>query len=564
MESEFLSEKSNLFEMTAQGLRFGDQIVCGQFEVMGLARTPLSESWSTVLRFVDRDKKEHQLFISANELLDAKTLIERLVGNGLMVRAPNKREKIVEFISSHNTAERFLILDTSGWQNEGFYLPYSNEFIGKKNEKTINKFKQQHSIAKNKRQGSLEEWNERLGYLLEDNSNLILATSTVLAAPLLKPLNKQNYGFNFLGKSSIGKSTLLEFAASIVGSSNKGAENYLCNFRTTDNALESVGWGHSDMCLMLDEFGQLDPYKVKDVVYLLGNGCTKGRSSKSGEANERKSFSITYLSSAEVSLITTLAQIGQKTKSGLEVRFIDIDAEVDSGQGCYENLHGFNNGKELSDYIKKETKKTYGSLFDAFIRLLVERSIEGEDEFTNKIQNWCNDFIKANSVSDNPITNRIVSSIAINYAAMMFAIENRLVDLNSSNLIVCLQKVIHSISEKFGESHNEENQIIESIIDFIQANEKSRFDSDDFNNFRVANRVGFIKEINGEKFYCVFGHSLKKDICPSWSPRQITNALEKRGFIRRNPQDKFSHLLNFGNDALRAYPINAKILEYDI
>jgi putative DNA primase/helicase len=559
---EALRETSNLFEMTSQGLRFGDQIICGQFEVMGLARTPLSENWSTVLKFVDRDNVEHELFVSTSELLDAKSLIERLASYGLKICAPNKKEKIVEYIASFHTSERFLLLESSGWHNSGFFLPYLNTYVGSESQKTITKLKT-HAIAKTAKQGTLEDWNKNLGRLMTDNSNLILATSTVLAAPLLKLLGKQNYGFNFVGKSSIGKSTILEFAGSVIGSTVKGKENYICNFRATDNALESIGWGHSDLCLLLDEFGQLDPYRASDTVYLLGNGFTKGRSSKTGEASERKSFNITYLSSSEVSLKSVLAQSGQRLRSGLEVRFIDIEASV-SEHGCYENLHGFGSGKSLSDYIKTETKKSYGSLFDAYIRRLAEQNSGDTDTLKSRLQTWYTEFTTNMTLNNNQITNRIIASLGVNYAAMMFAIENGLVQLDKSNLIANFQKIVYSIAEKFGESHNEDNAIIEEIRDFILAHEKSRFDSELGGSLKVNDRVGFIKDISGTTFYCVFGYALQKEICSGWTLKQIGSALEKQSLINRNAQGKFSHSLNFCNDVHRAYPISSKILEYEV
>lgn len=548
--------------MTTQGLRFGDQIICGRFEVKGWARTPHSESWSTVLKFTDRDNKEHELFISTNELFDSKTLIERLAHNGLKINIPSKKEKIVEFITNYHTDQRFLILESSGWHDNGFYLPYSNTYIGSEELQTITKLKP-HSIAKTAVLGQLDCWNERLGFLMTDNSNLILAASTVLAAPLLKILGKQNYGFNFVGKSSIGKSTILEYAASVIGSSSKGSENYLCNFRTTDNALESIGWGHNNMCLMLDEFGQLEPYKAKDSIYMLGNGFTKGRSSKTGEANERKSFNITYLSSSEVGLRNVLAQTGQQTKSGLEVRFIDIEADVSPEHGCYENLHGFKSGKELSDYIKSETKKTYGSLFDSFIKKLVLKMNESEEDTIGQLKTWYNDFIIGTHSNNNQITNRIISSLALNYAAMMFAIENNLIDLNTANLIINLQKIVHDISEKFGESHNEENQIIEAVRDFIFNHGNSRFESELNNGLKTNNRAGIFKEMDGAHYYCIFGVNLRKEICSGWTSKQVTLALEKHGFLKRDNTMRFSHTINFGNEILRAYPIHSRILEYE-
>lgn len=561
MDTEHIKPQ-HLFEMTAQGLRLGDQIICGCFEVMGLARTPLSENWSTILKFADRDNKEHELFISTNELLDSKTLIERLAHNGLKINVPSKKEKIVEHITNYHTDQRFLILENSGWHDNGFYLPYTNSYIGTEQHRTITKLKP-HSIAKTAVTDQLECWNSQLGFLMKDNSNLILAASTVLAAPLLKILGKQNYGFNFVGKSSIGKSTILEYAASVIGSSTKGSENYLCNFRTTDNALESIGWGHNDMCLMLDEFGQLEPYKVKDCIYMLGNGFTKGRSSKTGEANERKSFNITYLSSSEVGLKNVLAQSGQQTKSGLEVRFIDIEADVSSENGCYENLHGFKSGKELSDYIKSKTKKTYGSLFDSFIKKLVLKLNESDEDFKKQLMTWYNDFISATQTNNNQITNRIISSLALNYTAMMFAIENDLISLKTANLVINLQKVAHDISEKYGESHNEENLIIAEIRDFILNHRNSRFQTHQDETLKIHNRAGVIKDLNKEIHYCIFGNILKKEICSGWTLKQITLALEKHGYINKNAQDKFSHPISFGNETFRAYPIHHKILEFE-
>lgn len=348
----------------------------------------------------------------------------------------------------------------------------------------------------------------------------------------------------------------------LMGNSCKGPENYICNFRATDNALESIGWGHSDLCLLLDEFGQLDPFKAKDTIYLLGNGSTKARSSKNGEANERKSFSITYLSTAEVGLKNVLAQTTQRAKAGLEVRFVDIDAEV-SSNGCFENLHGFKNGKELADYIKAQTKTTYGGLFDSFIKKLVAEIQNNEVEMKARLENWQQEFIKNAPVSNNEVTNRIISSLGLNYAALNFAFDHGLLNINKSNAITCLLKIAAAIVEKFGPVHSEERMIVEEIRDFILANQRSRFESDFSPDLKVYNRVGFTKQIHGRDYFCVFGSALTKDICPSSSLKQIGMALEKFGYISRNSENRFSHVIPFNQENLRAYPISTQILEFD-
>lgn len=549
------------YKMTERGLFEKDILVCSSFEILGKARRHDGTGWSHVIGLIDEDKNSHQILINSSELSDLKVFVDKLTDHGLVVFNYSKRSVIANYISSTENSRRFLIPNNSGWQGKSFYLPNTNSLITNEDLKTINK-SQINCVAKNNVAGTLKEWNEKLGYLMSGNSNLILAFSTTIAAPLLKLLNKQNYGFNFVGKSSIGKTTCMEFAASLIGSTEKGNQNYVTNFRTTDNGLESVCYGHNDFCLMLDEFSQAQ--KISETVYLLGNGTTKGRASKNGESVKRNEFNLTFLVSSELKLQQALLAKKESIKLGMEVRFIDVEVEIENSSSCYEELHGFSNGKELSDFIKQQTKLNYGSFYFEFIKAIVADLNSNEQEFLSKLNQWIDEFMESEQIkTDNSIISRIFSSLAINYAASKYAIEKELVSLTQKDLILGLSRFSQMIREAHANSNSEAKHIVQEILDFILKNEKSRFDGID--ESKIYNRVGTIKEINKIRCFCIYNNVVNKEICSKYNPKQISFALDSYGFLIRDSDNKLTKNIYIGKDKpnIRCYCIDSKILEWD-
>jgi putative DNA primase/helicase len=557
-----MNSEYNSTEMTAKGLMENNNLICSPFKILGKAKKSDSTGWGQVIELKDEDQQMHQILINNTELTDSKLLIDKLTDCGLIIYNLSKKNAIANYISSSKSEDRFLVSESIGWNGNSYFLPASNTLFSKANIKTIHKGSS-NSFAKDCVKGSLSSWNEKLGYLMSGNSNLILGFTTVLAAPLLRFLNRQNYGFNFVGKSSIGKTTCLEFAASIVGSTEKN-NNYITNFRATDNGLEAYCFGHNDLCLILDEFGQAE--KIAETIYLLGNGNTKGRGTKDGGTSKRKAFNITYLISSELSLKNALYSSGQSIKSGMEVRFIDVDAEIEDLRSCYENLHGFDSGKMLSDYIKAETKNNYGGLFPEYIKNIVNEINFDHDQFVLKIRGWADDFLKSESdKADNEIILRILSCLALSYAAGMFSIEKNLISLTQSELIIGLSRFVTMIRQKHAGAQNETKHIAELVQSFILQHEKSRFDYNNTLGEKIINRAGIIKEIGGSKKYCIFNNVMKGEICKGYSPQQISSALFSFDLITKDSEGKLAHntYLSNGDKSARSYHIDSKILNMD-
>src|ERR1017187_7194055 len=73
-----------------------------------------------------------------------------------------------------------------------------------------------------RQKGTLEQWIEQIGRLCIGNSRLMFAVALAFAGFLLRIIEQESGGFHFQGLSSIGKTTLLRVAGSVLGGGEKG------------------------------------------------------------------------------------------------------------------------------------------------------------------------------------------------------------------------------------------------------------------------------------------------------------------------------------------------------
>jgi putative DNA primase/helicase len=88
----------------------------------------------------------------------------------------------------------------------------------------------------------------------------------------------------------------------------------------------------------------------------------------------RLSHGAFFGSTGEVTLAAKMAEAGLTPMAGQEVRLLNIPADAGRGVGIYQELHGFNGGAELSDYLTHATRTYYGTAARVFLeRLAAER-----------------------------------------------------------------------------------------------------------------------------------------------------------------------------------------------
>lgn len=184
-------------------------------------------------------------------------------------------------------------------------------------------------------EGSLEAWAQVISLALSNPAVAVLLGFAV-SAPMLSRINGMEPGVvNLVGKSGSGKTTMLQVAASMIGSPGKPGKQgaVIGTWRTTDNAAESTFAARSDCLALKDEVHQA-PGNTDwmSMLYMGANGQGKARMSKGIEGRAPLAWTVQLLSSGEESLESKVANQVKGNKvfpGGLKFRIIDLNvAEV--------------------------------------------------------------------------------------------------------------------------------------------------------------------------------------------------------------------------------------------
>ena len=211
--------------------------------------------------------------------------------------------------------------------------------------------------------GTLAGWQAGIAGIAVGNPLLVLGICSAFAGPMLARCGQESGGIHFIGDSSTGKTTIIEAACSVWGSSG-----FKRSWRATGNGLEGAAALFNDSLLALDEISECDPRQVGEVVYMLGNGRGKQRASRTGSARTVARWRCSVLSTGERSIATTMAEGGHRIKAGQSVRLLDVPAQ--RTYGAWDNLHQTGSGTAFSDAIKRAAVTDYGHAGRAFLEKL--------------------------------------------------------------------------------------------------------------------------------------------------------------------------------------------------
>ncbi|MCF6812620.1 DUF927 domain-containing protein, partial [Thiotrichales bacterium 19S9-12] len=267
------------------------------------------------------------------------------------------------------------------------------------------------SVSTYQNRGSLSDWQEQISRYAIGNSFMVLAISFGFVAPLLKLIGMDNFGLHIYGSSSTGKTTLASVIASIWSD-----QHFIKKWRTTTNGLEAQALLHNDGLLILDELAQVNSYEVDKISYMLGNGAGKARANRKGKSRKVETFRLGYFSTGELSIVEKIKESGKRAPAGVQMRFIDLN--VNQVYGVFDELHGFKNGGELSNYLKEQAQKYYGTAINAFLTELVKDL----DYWKAEVATYINEFIAEFKDENLPgQAQRVLKSFALIAAAGQIA-----------------------------------------------------------------------------------------------------------------------------------------------
>lgn len=501
--------------------------ICSPLIVHATTRNSASIDWGRLLIFNDRDGVEHRWAMPMSMLAgDCAELRAELLRQGLEIASQQaQRRRLHDYIQGEKPELKARCVSRTGWHDGAFVLP-ARTLGDNPDEPTIYQTTAPDGIALSCA-GTLDGWRLEVAAPCAGNSRLVLSLSAAFAASCIGLLNMEGGGVHLRGPSSAGKSTAQNVAASVFG-----PPSYLRTWRQTDNGLEGVASLHSDLMLILDELGQLEPKDAGKIAYMLANGQGKGRSTRDGSPRAVATWRLLFLSSGEISLGDLVTQSGGKIRAGQEVRVIDLPADAGAGMGLLEHVPDGLTPGAFADHLKQAAATHYGHALTAFVTELVkdrERLTqylrEGRDTLASEL---------CAGIEDGQIR-RVAQRFAIVAAAGELATAFGLTGWEPEEAERAAKQCFADWLKARGHKGNAEpTAMLKQVRAFLEAHGESRFtrwDATD-DSSRTVNRAGFRQTTDEGPEYFVEVEVFKREVCAGFDAGAVARVLIEHGALK--------------------------------
>jgi putative DNA primase/helicase len=527
----------NSFEPRADGVYYHTQKndehvsirISGYIEVIGITRDKNDENYGITIKFKTITGQPKICNMPRTHIFERNGIMLRfLVNQGLHIETDYTKDFERYMNMQTNSEKLYYVTDQTGWYDDNTYI-MPHKTIGSNHCLYLSNSISGNPYSEN---GSLHDWKTNIARYCVDNKLLMLSVCAAFAGPLLDKVNMDGGGFHIYGTSSTGKSTTSRVSASVFGEYN----DFMKNWRCTNNGLEAMAAIYNDSILILDEISQ-NKSGIENNVYMLANGTGKVRANRFGGACKSKKWKVFVLSNGERTADSHSQESSNKTvNAGAQLRMLNIP--VSGKYGIYDNLHGFESGKELSEHLSSYCKINYGIAGVAFIESLIKDNENIVDKF-NYYQAYFNELhlykYKQKLSSQEQRALKYFSLVA---TAAYFIVKHKIADWNevdcSCLIFQCFLDWKDSQMGITGEDI-ESNQVLEAFTDFIDKHRSGRFQNlyCDDKNRHIINQAGFIKSSEDGNHY-LFNKSAFKEVLAGIDMKYAIRVLKQKKWLIHN------------------------------
>ncbi len=533
--------------------------------VSALSRDIDSSSWGILVEWIDGDGKHHKQSIPKERLHDTgNKLAQHLAFYGLSI-LPGKERLLSSYLGHFDPKKRVTCVSKLGWVEnlkDGFAYVLPEQTISNTDTEDIEYQPEAYSPSAITihSKGSLLNWQMEVAALARDHPFLIFCICTAFAGPLLKVVGREGGGFHIYGRSSHGKTTAAQMAASVWGCGADPAESpikaYIRKWNTTANGLEGLAAAHNDSILILDEAGTCNAKDFGKIIYDLTGG--QGKVSMNSDRNLRKprSWLSLILSTGEIPAKEKIEENGKTAKSGQILRMMDIPID-----GGVFNEHARRSGNSQALEIKKNCASYYGTAGPAFLEKLINQ-FPSFLELRREVRTEYDKALSLVSVKGlDPEQSRALQRLALVMAAGQVARKLEILPFEEEEIEQSILYV-RDIWLKDQENISEGFQGIIAIREFILRN-PGRFANTNENTpaGRIVEIVGYRDD--QEELY-LFTQEGFKEACKGHNIKEVCRELQKQDLLHINETGRYTckHKI-FGLGRIRLIAVRDAILERD-
>jgi len=541
--------------------------IADRLEVVAATRNERREDWGRMLRFYDQDGQEKTLAVPMDRFAgDASEVRAMLLNRGLRIFPDRRSRDLVNmYIQVCRPQRTVQCVNRIGWtvSDSGIHcFVFPDGTIGCNDVILQSQEILEHPYRTS---GTLAEWQDHIAKPAAGNSRLSFAICAAFAAPMLPLLHVEGGGFHFTGTSSLGKTTLLRAAGSVFGG---GSHGYIRPWRATDNGIEAIAALHNHALLCLDEIGQVDGRHIGNIAYMLANGSGKSRADRNGGGRRSAKWCTLFISTGEQSLSDKIAEdTGGGSKAGQEIRVLDIPADAGAGFGCYEDLHSFSGGAELSEHLNEASQKYYGTAIRTLIQHLADNaSFESRQALKDTFGKARNRLLLGLNDTNGQI-DRAITRFAVAATAGETAIRIGILPWEKGEAFEAARICFAAwLSNRGGTRLAEEIAVVHQVQHHLQAYGESRFiDMDSLSPYRPQQRLGYRKVEDDGVHYLALPRMMEQEICKGLARLQAVRILAKLGFLKTSEKKRFTMKERLPDQkvAQRVYHILPAIMSFD-
>lgn len=495
-----------------------------------------------------------KLIIPTNLLDKPREFFSLLISKGFPANVDkNVRKQIIDELCEH-CGNTFILTQKPGFIGDSYVSPCGKIWGSDDKYGPIIQPEYQNSLPLVSKRGSLQHWQDNLAVYATYSSRLMLGLCSAFSAFLLKDTAIESGGFHVFGMSSVGKSTVLLFSASVYGS-----PEYVNTMKFTDKAGQELAQAHNDALLCLDELKLADSNpkkaaeKTQGVTYVLASGRGTKYSKNYEKQKGSDEWRVIFLSAGERSLKQHAADGGISRLEGEEARAIDIPADTGSGHGIFETIPmEAGSSSELVQNIAVLCNQYHGTAQYTFLKKYVSQRKANPEKMKQYLNQRIEFFLKKHNVNkNNGVEIRTAKRFALTYAAGALAAKYKVLPFDKKDVMNgisrCYQDARAYLNEGAIKSAPKVVRISDrllhrlSTVDVVDLDKDKSLSSDEIDELAV-----FKRKIDGVSVLALKSEVLK-EIEPDRQQRKLLlEHLAAQGMLLRDATGKNTRAVRKG------------------
>lgn len=495
-----------------------------------------------------------KLIIPTNLLNKPREFFSLLISKGFPANADrNVRKQIIDSLCEY-CENTFILTKKPGFVGDSYVSPCGKIWASDDKYGPIIQPEYQNNLPLVCKKGNIQQWKDNLATYAIYSSRLMLGLCSAFSAFLLKDTGIESGGFHIFGMSSVGKSTVLFFSASVYG-----PPEYINTMKFTDKAVQELAQAHNDALLCLDELKLADSNpkkaaeKTQGVTYILASGRGIKYSMNYEKQKEIDEWRVIFLSAGERSLKQHAADGGISRLEGEEARAIDIPADTGSGHGIFETIPmEVGSSSELVQNIAVLCNQYHGSAQYAFLKKYVSQCKTNPKKMTQYLNQRIEFFLKKHDVDkNNGVEIRTAKRFALAYAAGALAAKYKVLPFDKKEVMKgvsrCYQDARAYLNEGIVKPVSKVVRIPDELLQLLSTADMVDLDKDkSLSNDEINKLAVFNKKIDGVSVFAVKSDVLKGIAPDRRQLRLLLEHLATKGILLRDAAGKNTRAMRKG------------------